>query len=365
VRLIVAKINGRKYFCAAPWSGLSVDPDGYAKVCCVSQQRIPFVDVESSQSSPDFDNIRAQVIQDLPQENCSQCWRQEALAAGRDWNSRRSIYQPADFFHDLSDPQAHRLQHLDLRWSNTCNLTCVYCGPIYSSKWNDLVGGRSSHRILNQLSDDKISELKFVQLAGGEPLLINSNVPFLERLWRLNPKVMIEVTSNLTCIANNKVFDLLTRFPHVTMIASFESTGKQFEYIRRGAKWNQFTDNIRICADRIQTLQANMVFFPLSATCITAAIDFALDYMPDTNIFIREQIGGQGFDGLSTKAIQYIKTRLALQSPNLIGTVNQQLHDLSIMIKDTKRDHTRLPQYEKFDRLTGSNHRAVFPELYQ
>ena len=323
------------------------------------------MDIESSQSSPEFDNIRAQVIKDLPQENCVQCWQQETLVTGEGWNSRRSMYQPADFFHDLADPQAHRLEHLDLRWSNTCNLTCVYCSPTYSSKWNDLLGGRKSHRILNRLSDAKISQLKFVQLAGGEPMLIKENMSFLERLLTLNPDVDIEVTSNLTQSISNPVFDLLTRFSRVTMIASFESTGSQFEYIRRGAKWDQFASNLEICADRVHVLQANMVFFPLSATSIAAAIDFALNYMPEENIFIREQIGGQGFDGLSTKAVQYIKDDLVFRSQNLKGTIRKQLQDLSAVIKDSNRDHTWLPQYEEFDRLTGSDHRTVFPELYQ
>jgi len=355
----------RRHFCAAPWSGVSVDPRGYAKVCCVSHERIPFSDIESCQSSREFEAIRSQVIDDLAQPNCSECWQQEALATAGEWNSRRSMYQPGDFFHDLSDAKTNRLEHLDLRWSNTCNLTCVYCSPTYSSKWMDLLGRRQSNRIHTQLSDQKISELKFVQLAGGEPLLIKENQAFLERLLDLNPAVDIEVTSNLTQIDDNRIFDTLVRFDRVTVVASFESKDKKFEYIRRGAEWTRFARNLELCAAKVSKLQANMVFFPLSATSIVDAVHFALRFMPGDNIFIRQQIGGQGFDGLGIKALQCIKQDLVSRSGELDGSVRQQLDDQIRRIGPTQRTNTRLLYYEEFDRLTGLDHRTVFPELYQ
>ena len=121
----------RKNFCAAPWSGLSLDPGGDGKVCCINLARTPIKNFNEVKSNPVFIDIRTAVINDEQHPSCKSCWDREANG---DVNSRRSMYQYDDFFHDLNSPNSFQLEHLDLRWSNTCNLNCVYCSPTYSNR---------------------------------------------------------------------------------------------------------------------------------------------------------------------------------------------------------------------------------------
>jgi len=351
----------RKNFCAAPWSGLSLDPDGQAKLCCVSKHRVELHEFDQVRTASKFIEIRQAFIDDQQHPSCDVCWQREKNG---DVNSRRSIYQYDDFYHDLTTPNTFQLEHLDLRWSNTCNLNCVYCGPTFSSKWAELEGSKQSFRVFPTVSDSDLANLKILQLAGGEPLLIKENTSILERLLEVNPEVHIEITSNLTKINNNPIYKLLKQFNNVTWVVSFESIQERFDYIRNGAKWTDFYFNLNTLVMDFTDVQINMVYFPLSSFGIVDAINVALDITNPENIFLVNQFGGHGFDNLSRHTVQYINRHnqdRMLELPSILQTRLQYQLNLSI----TTQDQTNLPLYDKFDQLTNQNHRKIFTELYE
>jgi len=350
----------RENFCAAPWAGLSLDPDGRGKVCCINTATVPIEQFKDVKNNPVFTDIRKSVIDDKQHPSCQTCWDREASG---DVNSRRSIYQYDNFFHNLNGADSFQLEHLDLRWSNTCNLNCVYCGPSWSSKWAELKGVTRKFRIFPTVSDVDLINLKFLQLAGGEPFLIKENFDLLERLSKINPFIKIEVTTNLTSIRNNKIYQLLKNFANVTFIVSFESTGCRFEYIRNGAVWTEFKSNLEQLSRDFSDIQTNMVYFPLSAVGIGEAIDVALEYTGPDNIFIVSQSGGHGFDFVGQNVLQSVNHNNIEYSKQLPMPLQKRLLD-QIHLAQSQRKTTHLPRYEEFDQLTNQNHRSIFPELY-
>jgi organic radical activating enzyme len=350
----------RKYFCSAPWAGLSMDPSGNSKVCCINLERTPITNFEEIKNNPTFVNIRQAVINDEQHPSCQQCWDRENAG---DLNSRRSMYQYDDFFHNLNDPHTFQLEHLDLRWSNTCNLNCVYCSAEYSSRWAELTGTKQRFRVFPTVTDSDLRNLKFLQLAGGEPLLIKENYELLERLLKINPLIKVEVTTNLTSI-NNKIYQLLKNFENVTFVVSFESVEEKFEYIRNGANWVVFESNLHQLSMDFMDIQVNMVYFPLSSIDIGNAIDVAIEYIDPKNIFIVSQIGGHGFDFVGQNALQSINQTNIEYSKQLPTTLQHRLLD-QIHLAKTTQNETYLPLYEEFDRLTNQNHRLIFSELYE
>lgn len=350
----------RKHFCAAPWAGLSLDPDGNSKVCCINSAKASIDKFKDVNDNPVFIDIRKSVIDDQPHPSCQSCWDREASG---DSNSRRSTYQYDDFFHDIDRAESFQLEHLDLRWSNTCNLNCVYCGPGLSSKWADLRGLTQKFRIFPTVSDADLINLKFLQLAGGEPFLIKENFDLLDRLLKIKPSIKIEVTTNLTSIRNNKIYQLLKNFDHVTFVISFESVGRQFEYIRNGAIWTEFRSNLKQLSKDFSDIQTNMVYFPLSAGGISEAIDVALEHTLSDNIFIVSQSGGHGFDCVGQTVLQSINHKNIEYSQQLPLLLQKRLL-YQIQLAETQQQTTHLPLYEEFDQLTNQTHRVIFPELY-
>jgi molybdenum cofactor biosynthesis enzyme MoaA len=312
-------------------------------------------------SNPTFIKIRQAVIDDVQHSNCNDCWQRELNG---DTNSRRSVYQYDDFYHELESTNTFRLEYLDLRWSNTCNLNCVYCSPTFSSKWAELTNAKQKYRVAPVVTEDNLSNLKVLQLAGGEPLLLKENIGILEKLLIVNPDVNIEITTNLTSIHNNRIYDLLKKFINITWVVSFEAIGNRFNYIRNGAKWEEFLANLKVLSRDFSKIQVNMVYFPLSSFGIIDAINVALEFTDSENIFLVSQIGGQRFDQLSQSVLQYIhcynRARIT-ELPHSLQTKLEQLMNLA----ETTQIQTYLPMYDRFDLLTKQNHREIFKELYE
>jgi sulfatase maturation enzyme AslB (radical SAM superfamily) len=354
----------RQNFCAAPWSGLSVDPDGSAKICCISSDKIKFTGIGAFGSDSMIVGIKQSFINDQQHKNCNACWAREQNSSSTDIDSRRSIYQYDDFYNDLNNPTAFKLEHLDLRWNNTCNLNCVYCSPTYSSKWAQLLNKQQSYRVNPEIKLQDIKNLKYLQLAGGEPMLIKENITLLENCLSVNPDLQIEVTTNLTAINNNRVYDLLKKFTNVRFVISFESIEKRFEYIRNGSVWTEFAHNLDTLAHDFGNIEFNMVYFPLSAAGIGNAIKLAQQYTQPEKIYVVAQFDGHGFDKINKNSVQYIKELNTTLANTLPDMLNRRLMD-QVNLMSSNCETTQLPNYDLFDQLTNQNHKNIFTELYQ
>ena len=354
-------MSKRNNFCSAPWSSLTIDPDGQSKVCCVSSDKNrQLVNLDTVAENPYFQEIRQAFIKDQQHPNCTNCWREEQNA--NTWISMRSIFQD-EYYANLDSNKDFKLEYLDARWSNQCNLSCVYCTPSWSSTWGKLVG--QTQRVSNNFAITKqsVKHLKNVLLAGGEPTLIKQNIQLLEMLLQCNPDVAIQMNSNLTWNQDNKIIKLLNQFKNVTIIASFESIGTRFEYIRRGANWPKFVDNLAYCSTMYKKVQANMVYFSLSAYGIVDAINVARKYIADNEIYIRNEFSGADFHEISVTALTRIKNKLKQDATQLPAVIKDQI-DRLLSITNTTSTNTNLSMIKRMDKLTKSNHKQIFAELY-
>lgn len=340
-----------------------MDPDGLSKLCPISQDRTEIKIFSQAKTNPKFIEIRQAFIDDRQHTNCNTCWDREQNSSSKTVDSRRSVYQYDDFYSNLENPETFSLQHLDLRWSNTCNLNCVYCSPIYSSKWAKLLNINQAFRIMPTVLVDDIKTLTYLQLAGGEPLLIKENLTLLKQCLEINPSIEIEVTTNLSLIKQNEIYAILKEFSNVRFVVSFESIENRFEYIRNGSKWPEFRHNIDQLAQDFNQIDFNMVYFPLSAKGISNAIKIAQEYTTEDHIFIVSQNGGHGFDMVKSSALQYLRDLNLNFAQTLPDILKNRLVDQVSLMSSTRQD-THLPNYNLFDQLTNQDHKHIFTELY-
>lgn len=352
----------RKNFCSAPWSSLYLDPDGSARVCCISDHTTEFENFDSIGQNTKFIEIKNSFIEDEQHSNCKYCWEAEQTNPDQ-WLSRRSMFQYNDFYHNLHDAKDFKLEYLDARWSNQCNLNCVYCSEDYSSQWSKLLGRKQ--RITNQIVIEKqhVENVKNILLAGGEPFLMKENIKLLEIMLEVNPDVEIEVTSNLTFDSKNQILKLLEQFKNVTIIASFEATGDRFEYIRKGASWEKFVSNLEYCSNTFSKVQANMVYFSLSLYNLVDTVNVARNYIPANEIYIRQEYNGGDFHRVSKHCLDSIKSKVEQDLQQLPSNLRQQIQEL-LEHTDSNAITTNLKYLNTFDKLTNSNHKELFPELY-
>ena len=122
-------------YCTAPWNGITVRENGRVLTCCVGRSDLADLNVDSVdliESSPVLKEIQQSMLHGSPDlKNCVSCVNQEKNDG---YSSLRNHYNT---FYPVVDTTRFSLKYLDLRWNNTCNLACMYCGPHFSNTWND------------------------------------------------------------------------------------------------------------------------------------------------------------------------------------------------------------------------------------
>ena len=214
-----------------------------------------------------------------PQRGCQYCEkiesaggtsdRQYQLLSGRDQDAT-----PVEL---LIDPTANRVTPaiLEIYFTNTCNMACLYCGSHFSSVWEaenrrhgnfhqgsiHLVAndGRRTDNYPAMLAEfwrwleQNYSKLRFLQIAGGEPFYqdeLEQCVDFFET--HSNPNIVINLISNLK-VSPAKLERLVTRLEQMKhqgkisglqISASLDCWGPQQEFVRWGLDLQEYSRNM-------------------------------------------------------------------------------------------------------------------------
>jgi hypothetical protein len=159
-------------------------------------------------------------------------------------------FDPARAQLDYFDPTI-----IDIRWNTTCNLSCNYCGPYCSSRWQSIQDGRvvrsQARPYYDQVCDflqQHATDIREVAMVGGEPLLLPEN----ERLLDVIPRdcIVTLITNTSVDLEHNRIFQKISQRHRVGWSMSFDNIHDRYEYVRHGGDWSLLNRNI----DRIQGL---------------------------------------------------------------------------------------------------------------
>ena len=345
--------------CLAAKHNLFLDSSDRVTLCCNSNEVLDFANgiVDSALAGIKAREIQLALESDQPHSTCNRCWQEQSNGT----RSYRESYN--DMYPEFELINATQLKTIHLQNDPTCNLTCVYCGPRFSSSWAGLRGMKDPMLKTLTFSDEALANLSMITLAGGEPGLVKSNVKILDRLLDLNPNCQVIINSNLYKI-DTPVFERVFKFKNATVIASFESVNDRYNYIRRGSEWDQFSSNFVKVADKVEKLQASMILFPLSIGTIDQAIDFAQQHVPAGEIYINDYDGSlYQWSGMSKQVLNNLKARLNNYATTVDESIRSQLQARLAYI-DSSAEVTHFSHLTDFDRLTGQDHRKIFTELY-
>ena len=264
--------------CPAIDVGLYLETTGAIKTCCAGKGPLGNIKEQSLQeiffhSKKFLDSRQALQAQQFP-EYCVDCVRVESVTPGQS--------QYFDFQRKFTSDGTRRLKHIDLRWSNICNLNCRYCNHQYSSSWEKLQGikpqsvQRDYHASILEEVKQSYDSVEVVHLLGGEPLLQKQNE---ELIQSLREDVEIIVFTNLsTSLENNAIYNLLKQKTNVRWYISFENVGDKFEYVRAGASWDKLVHNLNLLKDEGQYICVIPVYSIWSATNLLEYYDFLAEY---------------------------------------------------------------------------------------
>jgi MoaA/NifB/PqqE/SkfB family radical SAM enzyme len=168
---------------------------------------------------------------------------------------------------------------LDIYFTNTCNMACLYCGPHFSTVWeteNRKHGAfhkgpvnlyTTDSRMVNNY-DEMLSKfwewmeknylgLRSMQILGGEPFFQDELIQTLEFFeTHSNPDLSINIISNLK-VPFSKLTNVIERFQELVnqkkiqqihVSASLDCWGPQQEFVRWGLDLEEFTKNMEYLA---------------------------------------------------------------------------------------------------------------------
>ena len=235
-------------FCPVPWTSIMYNFDGTVKNCIRSAEPIGNIQQQPiEQILADDYMIKAHMRAEQKFARCSPCYDLETDKNNFNIISDRVFYikELRDVDNTLYDTMNFALHTVDIRWSNLCNFACVYCDPVFSSKWaserNVVIKTPEDQKreAFKQYIFQRAGQLKHVYLAGGEPLLMKENLEFLQLLKQVNPDINLRINTNLSH-TDTQIFDLICTFKNVHWIVSVETIEQEYEYIRYGGSWSEF-----------------------------------------------------------------------------------------------------------------------------
>jgi radical SAM protein with 4Fe4S-binding SPASM domain len=372
----------KKNFCTLPWLGVYIQPDGDVRNCAITKETLGNINTESLENillGTVNQNIKKDMLSDVFHHRCNQCHALEKdQKTSFDQVSNRVWYLKTLRDNDMTvfdSPVNYRLKMLDLRWRNTCNFSCVYCGPDLSSAWAAELNQppKINNRALEESLDyiyKNLATVENIYLAGGEPLMIKENINLLNHIKEVKPDVEIRINTNLSLI-NNEIYNLLKTFKNVHWTISVDNIGKEFEYVRYGGKWDLFVNNLTQLRNDFEKINFNSVWFVMNGKSIFSCIDFLLEMGFHENTFIVNPLDDPIYwhvNNLPGTVLEEIRTEISKR----LLTVNPQYalyNSLTLMLNYTNNPFNKnlqdtFKEIERIDKRRGLNSREIFKELY-
>ena len=277
------KAKTSKTFCILPWVHQYVGPPGDVKPCCMYEQNMQIGDLKQNTlkeiwNNDDTKQMRLDMLNGVELAGCAKCNSRTNLTVTPKDQFNKSLFNNHYFQNeDLVDSteedgglSEHKLQYIDARFNNLCNLKCRTCGPRFSTSWiedhvklyNVPKEDRAMHSdifqfpgsVEHQLLDEIIPQLPHVRqiyFAGGEPLMQKEHYAVLEELIRLGkntrPDFNLHYNTNFSILNLGKkdAIELWKQFKRLRVNASIDGSHARAEYWRKGTVWSQLVSNVQ------------------------------------------------------------------------------------------------------------------------
>lgn len=262
-------------FCVLPFVHIEVDTDGKIRPCCVYDGHFTKEDgslynartdsLHDIRNSAWIKSMQQKMLDDKPDRGCRKCYSEEMNN-----NVSRRIRENKRFEAEIDNIRngVFNLKILDIKPGNTCNLKCRICNEYSSSKWLD-----DKYKLFNttklfdetQLAnfkwynnenfwkelDDLIEHVEFIEIFGGEPMLIKQQFKFLEKLVErgLSKNITVSYATNGTIFPENAVKNIWPHFKRIIIMLSADGIKKGFEYSRYPAEWSVYENTLQRYVD--------------------------------------------------------------------------------------------------------------------
>ena len=346
------KIN--KHFCIQPFVNTTTRIRGQNNVCCNISGFESTIDKETPNSFFNSSRVREMRLKLLKGEKlneCSLCHYQEGLVNSShriEYNKYYNIKnnQTNEYYEKIVDKlkltELTNPLYAELHISNLCNLKCLSCNELDSSKFhaeNKTLGVSKDPNIDYSKFDQSKSNaldsiirkgLLFLDIRGGETLMVPEIKKILSELDNDTAKtITLKMQTNGTIVPDKQWIDILKKFKRTKINVSIDALGDDNHYVRFPSDWQKIIDTIDV-------LKNNDVAFIINTV------------VSNINLLLLDKL----FEWIQEN--KYLNYFYILESPTHFRPTNlpQSLLDIAVKrLQNVKKDFANKECHQKFDDL--------------
>jgi len=249
-------------FCYSPWTNIDISPSGGMTPCCKFRSE-SYSEKFNIQSHTIKEYSQSKLIQEIKQDfaqnkwpaGCERCRIEEenSIKSKRnlDYSRWYDLYNKYNLHND-------GFITASVAFGNTCNLKCITCGPVASSRWQKEYQDLYGQNIVPYkfYKKDFVSEfinsaphMMHIDIPGGEPFLsgVAEQKDLLAHYIQTDQakNMTLHYTTNATIFPELEWWDLWHHFKEVDLQLSIDGIGQRYEYLRYPAVWNDTVDNVK------------------------------------------------------------------------------------------------------------------------
>lgn len=253
------ELNKNKALCYYPFKAIDVISNSKIIPCCRFDERLNQTTdpVTSNNTITDifhnsdyYNNMRNKMLKGEKIKGCWKCYKEEeSNMPSMRLRSHQSMNQNIEI----------NLEYMEVEVGRFCNLKCRSCSPDVSSGFhNEMKSDKSMEKFWNwDLSDkmfdvdnqlnevflhikkEQVESLRYLKVTGGEPLLSQYFVDFLNKLveWDLAKNISIELYTNCTFLPKQKLLDNFKYFKFIELYMSIDDINERSDFLRSGSEW--------------------------------------------------------------------------------------------------------------------------------
>lgn len=372
-------------FCPLPWTHLFINPAGNSRLCCSAHGHAE--NYKNLINNKSFNKARLKMLNNERPSACNKyCYSTEDHGG---YSKRNELLKEQRSQYTISFNDAVRntnsdgsikkdlITDLDLRIGNTCDLACVMCGSINSSKWAELEKEINMSKGMEHTFEDKwwenkkfweeLNEIllhaKLIKFGGGEPLLLKQHKDVLKFIKDNNPNCIIKYITNANNISQEYI-DLWQDIPNLSFTFSIDSIENRIEYLRWPIKWDNCVRNMK----RLKVLKRK----PNVVINYTMTL-FNILYVNEDLHWFSEKKNELGIDNIN---LNHVHHPAFLHAGLLPEDIKSNIHidnedyakDVTAYLDSATHNELQWNQFlkyaERLDSARGTDCRKTFPALF-
>lgn len=229
-------------FCSAFWKHTNIRSDNRIYPCCRFKYPVAKFDgdVDKILHLPEYEELRRKSLAGEKIPGCAKCYMEENIGKKVEPNFIKAGASTRKEFNRIYKADEVKLEYLEVGFDNICNLMCVMCSGEWSNRWANFENPDVTPKLNIKDTDEFVNipdTITHVEFLGGEPLMTNRHITFLEKI-KEPTDVTIVYNTNATFMLSDDLINLLSKFKDVFFYVSIDAYGELNDKVREGSNWS-------------------------------------------------------------------------------------------------------------------------------